>query len=131
MGPMGPMGPMMGGGPWAGGMMGWPALALVGLLMVALGLVVLAAVPRGVGGRERQGRLHSPEAILRERYATGELTHRQHREALVDLLKDRYVRGEIELDEYEARLGLLLGEPVERTNRQGAKIAKEDVRNGA
>lgn len=102
---MGPMGPMMGGVTCGAA---WFFLVLVVLVVVVL--AVVAGLGRGGRTEERQ-RPRSPEAILRERYARGELTPRQYREALVEVLKDRYVRDELTLDEYEARLQRLLEEP--------------------
>lgn len=58
-----------------------------------------------------QGPYHgtTPDEILRERFARGEVTRDQYREATVDLLKDRYVRGELTLEEYEARVNVVMG----------------------
>ncbi|MCL5264720.1 MAG: hypothetical protein M1343_05950 [Chloroflexi bacterium] len=52
----------------------------------------------------------------------GEISRQQYLDALINILKDRCVRGEIELDEYERRLGFLLEEPVkERQRRLGGE----------
>lgn len=102
---MGPMGPMMGGGTWGAA---WFFLVLMVLIVVVL--AVVAGEVRG-GRTEDRRRPPSPEAILRERYARGELTPRQYREALVDVLKDRYVRDELTLEAYEANLERLMAEP--------------------
>ncbi len=56
----------------------------------------------------------TPEEILRERFARGEMTRDQYREATVDMLKDRYVRGELTLEEYEARVNVVMGVGRER-----------------
>ncbi len=58
-----------------------------------------------------QGAYHAttPEEILRERFARGEVTRDQYRESVVDMLKDRYVRGELTLEEYEARVNVVMG----------------------
>ena len=61
----------------------------------------------GAAGERRPS---SPEAVLRDRFARGELTRRAYREALLEGLKDRYVRGELDLEEYETRLGCLFGD---------------------
>lgn len=99
------MGPMMGG--WSGGGGGFgPALVVV--LVLALGLIALA-VWRGGGTPAAPRRPRSPEEVLRDRYAKGEISRGQYLEALTDILKDRYVRGEIELEDFEARLDRLLG----------------------
>ncbi len=45
----------------------------------------------------------SPAEILRGRYARGEISRDQYREALLDVLKDMCVRGEITVDEFDAR----------------------------
>lgn len=116
---MGPMGPMM-GGPWGGGTTAW--LVLVVLLVLALGLVAL--VVWDVRGERRWPR--SPDEILRERYARGELGRQEYLDALADVLKDRYIRGELTSDEYETRLGLLLREPA-REMRQGLEQQERPV----
>lgn len=108
MGPMGPMGPMSGG--WGSNTAAWLVLGVAVLAVLAIGIVVLAG--RGVEDRVQSRRPTPPEELLRERYARGELGRQQYLDALVDVLKDRYVRGELTLDEYEARLGLLLGSPL-------------------
>lgn len=107
MGPMGPMGPMM-GGPWGSGTAGWPVLALMVVLVLALGLIALAVL--GIGVQRRRPR--SPEEILRERYTRGEISRQEYLDALADVLKDRYIRSELTFDEYEERLGLLLEAPL-------------------
>ena len=112
MGPMGGMGGMMSG--WnsvSGPAPGWPGalpLLLVLLMLGCAGALLATGVWRsGLGAGN--GQAHSPEETLRLRYASGEFTAPQYREALVEILKDRYVRDELALDEYEARLALLLG----------------------
>lgn len=115
MGPMGPMGPMMGGGTWGAA---WFLLVLVVLLVVAL--ATIAGFAWGGGRVENRRRPRTPEAMLRERYARGELTQQQFQEALVDLLKDRYVRGELTVEAYETRLQRLLEEPRASVPEGGA-----------
>ncbi len=95
----------------------WGVLGLLGLLL-ALGLVAFGVWRRDAGAPARP--LRSPEERLRERYAAGALTRPQYQEALVDLLKDRYVRGELDVDEYEARLEhLLAAAPMPLQPREG------------
>lgn len=53
----------------------------------------------------------SPEAVLRHRYAAGELTEREFRTRLVDLLKEQYVRRQIDTWEFEERLERILRNP--------------------
>ena len=65
----------------------------------------------------RAGLPHSPEALVRARFARGELPREQYLRVREDLLKDRYVRGEFDLDEYEAQLDALLREPGVRVTR--------------
>ena len=111
---VGPMGPMMGG--WWD-TPGWLVLALlVVLFALVLGAVTFAAL--ATRGRPEPRRPPSPDEILRERYARGEIGRQQYLAALEDTLKDRYVRGELTLDEYEARLDLLLGSPLARSRQE-------------
>ncbi len=110
---MGPMGPMMGGS-W--GTPGWLFLALpVVLFVVVLGAVTFVVLT--TRGKSERRQPASPEEILRERYARGEISRQQYLESLEDSLKDGYVRGELTLDEYEARLALLLGSPLARSRQ--------------
>ncbi|MBI3979674.1 MAG: SHOCT domain-containing protein [Chloroflexi bacterium] len=122
---MGPMGPMMGGGPWGSGVLSWPGQMLLVLFILALGLVALALWRRD--GRVRRRPL-LPEEMLRERYAAGEITRQQYQEALVDVLKGRYVLGELDLAEYELRLGRLLGE--ERPLEGGKRVLDGPLATG-
>ena len=94
----------------------WSILALVLLLVLAVGIVALV-IWRG-GGATSGHQSRRPEDVLRERYARGELGRRQYLDALIDILKDRCIRGEIELDEYERRLGFLLDEPLKERRRE-------------
>jgi uncharacterized membrane protein len=113
---------LVGTGGVGGAGLGLPVL--LGLLTGGLlGLLVLKLAPdcgaeadrgrTGAGGPPPQ----SAAALLRERYARGELAREQYMTMLEDLLKDRYVRGELDLDEYEARLDELLRERAARTLR--------------
>jgi uncharacterized membrane protein len=132
------------GDPWCDGAGACLVLGLGALLLVSAGWVsgaVLALAALGVltgglvgliafklsperdtetdGGRHwSEGRAsRSPEALLRERYASGELSRERYLTILEDLLKDRYVRGEFDLDEYKAHLDELLREPGARVPR--------------
>lgn len=112
MGPMGPMGQGMQGmstwmGGWGAAMMGFaPLLAIVLLLAIA---AVLVAVIRLRVSEGPQTARRSPEEVLRERYAGGEIGWNEFRAGLLNLLRSRYIRGELTTDEYEARVEHLLG----------------------
>ncbi|MBI2953404.1 MAG: hypothetical protein HYY30_03760 [Chloroflexi bacterium] len=86
------------------------------LIVLTVGIVALV-IWRG-GGATSWQRSRRPEDILRERYAKGELGRQQYLDALIDILKDRCIRGEIELDEYERRIDLLLEEPLKQRRRE-------------
>lgn len=108
------------GDAWAAGWL-LPLLVLfVGLLLGVAAVAVARPGLPSLGGSGPAPRPMGPEALLRERYARGELTRAQYREALVDVLKDRYVRGELELEAYEAQLARLLEEPPARRGREAA-----------
>lgn len=104
------MGPMVGGMPWAAGGVGAWWLAVLLLLVLLLGLVALRVWARR--GAEDGRRPGTAEQLLHERYARGELTRRQYREGLIDVLKGRYVRDEMDVVEYEDRLRAFLREPA-------------------
>ena len=81
-----------------------------------LGALVQISRDRDIGdGRRGYDRWSE---LLRERYAAGDLSRDQYLESLVDILKDRYVRGEIDVDDYEARLDLLLQDPYLKWRRK-------------
>ena len=107
------MGPMMGGG------MLWFLIVVVLVLLLVLGLIALGVL--GVGGALGRRRPSSPEDILRERYARGEIGHQAYQDALGDVLKDRYMRGELTSEEYEGRVAVLLGRPGERPAESGER----------
>jgi uncharacterized membrane protein len=67
-------------------------------------------------GREREDRPQADPAqeTLRLRFARGEITRQQYEEALVELLKERYVRDERDMSEFEDRLRGVLAEPRSR-----------------
>jgi len=50
----------------------------------------------------------SPAEVLRRRYIAGELTNEQFQSQMIDLLKGRFERGELDLHEYEYELGRFL-----------------------
>ena len=67
----------------------------------------------GQRGRSSQAgaidaRAFTPETLLRRRYIAGELTYEQFRSGMIDLLKERFARGQLALSEYEAELDKLL-----------------------
>ena len=108
-----------------------PLLALgIVLLMLAAGLspagwLVLVVVLVGSGlaaaglvrWRRTRRRLSSlsPDQRLRLRFASGEIGRQDYEDALVKGLQDRYVRGDIDLGEFNARLTRLLAEPRARS----------------
>ena len=51
------------------------------------------------------------ERLLRGHYAAGVISRQQYQDALLDMLKDRYVRGALRLEEYEARVARLFAPP--------------------
>ena len=90
-----------------GGMLFWFLIAIVLVLLLVLGLFALGVL--GVGGALGRRRPASPEDVLRDRYARGEIGRQAYLDALGDVLKDRYVRGELTSEEYEDRVAVLLG----------------------
>ena len=90
---------------------GWLGLAI---LLVGGGLAVAGSVRRR-RTRRRPGSL-SPDQWLRLRFANGEIGRQEYQDALVTGLQDRYVRGDIDLDEFDARLTRLLAEPRARSS---------------
>ncbi len=97
-----------GGSAWAGATVLGLGLLLAILIGLVLGLIASNLGPSG--GPEAERRPRSPQQTLEERFAQGKLTRQAYRAALVDILKGRYVRGELDLDEYQAQLDLLLDE---------------------
>ncbi len=85
-------------------------------LVVLIVLAVRAAGPLLAGAGWTSAlpprRQRTPEELVRDRYARGELGWPEYQEVLVSLLKDRYVRGELELSQYEERVSRLLDESV-------------------
>ena len=102
------MGPMMGG--WSAGGLGavWLGPLLVVLVLAAVVLLASRGWPTALPSRRQR----TPEELVRERYARGEIGWPEYREVLVNLLKDRYTRGELELAEYEERVARLLEDGV-------------------
>lgn len=84
----------------------WIGLAFA--LLVVLGGVVLLA---RAGHASIGARAASPEQALRVRFARGEITRKQYQDALVKLFQDRYVRGDLDLAAYEARVSQVLVGP--------------------
>ena len=103
------------------------ALGIVVLMLVAgrspvgwLGLVLLIGGGLTAAGsvqrrrtRRQPGSL-SPDQRLRVRFASGEIGRQEYEDALVKALQDRYVRGDIDLGEFDARLTRLLADPRAR-----------------
>jgi uncharacterized membrane protein len=100
------MGPMMDGWP------GWNGTFAVWLIpFLAVLIVALFAVTRAVRrsrGNQTSLRRGTPMETVGERYALGEVTRQQYQEALEEELKDRYVRDEINLEEFEKRIDRLV-----------------------
>lgn len=115
------MGPALGCG---NGTTAW--LVLGALLLLLPGLTALAVW--GARGVIIPHRPRSPDEALRERFALGAISRQQYRQALVDILKDRYIRGELDLDEYETRLDLLLREPVQGWRQEQEQAAQPGSR---
>jgi uncharacterized membrane protein len=130
---MGPMGSMMGGWPGSGAAAtDW----LTPLVLVLLVLVVasVALVAWQSGGPRANRRSRQPEEILQERFARGELTRQQYQEGLVDLLRGRYVRGEIDVEAYETRVERLFGVAHPGSDRiaggSGHPVSNGETANG-
>lgn len=127
---MGPIWPVAGG--WASGDSSGLWILVLFLVAVALLVRILPALThlggeRGDAPVGRQGR-GTPEGLLGERYARGEIGWPEYREGLVSLLKERYVRGELEVGEYEGSLARLLEEPpIQRESARPAPRAPEVV----
>jgi hypothetical protein len=104
--------------PLIGGSSGGDGATLgLGLLLAALIGAVLGLIARAFWRDDPPAlpdQPRSPQAILDQRLATSELTPQQYHEALLDLLKGRFVRGEMELAEYELRVKHLLSNPRSR-----------------
>ncbi len=83
------------------------------MLLMTVGIGLLAVLDF-LRFRQNRAGAERPELaaseLLRQRYARGELTRKEYRGSLVDMLADRYAQGEIDLGEYEARLAHLVGE---------------------
>ncbi len=97
----------------------YPSEWLLAVLAVPLVLILVIVTLVVLGSRATRSprRPLSPEEILRERYARGEISRQQYLDTLVDILKDRCARGELELDDYERRLDLLVQEPTRERRR--------------
>jgi hypothetical protein len=98
--------------------------AIVVASMMGLAVVGAAHVARRFGGRPpRRQRGHralpavesAPELpidTLRRRYAAGEIGQTEFRRGLVELLKARYVRGDLTMAEFESRVRHVLLDPA-------------------
>lgn len=64
---------------------------------------------RRASGRSPLPLSGTPEEILRQRFAQGELSRDAYRDSIIEVLKDRYVSGELTLEEYESRVGTMIG----------------------
>jgi len=113
---------------------GWTPMMLFPMVMALVMLVAVVVAIRtlrsssgswaagGHGGRRRgpgghqhgidQSAVDDPQAVLRLRYARGEVTRAEYEElrdeSLVDLLKARVARGDLSLDQYESELNRVL-----------------------
>jgi uncharacterized membrane protein len=61
---------------------------------------------------QRRVAVETPVDALRRRYAAGEIGQAAFRRGLVDLLKERYVRGDLTLDEFESRVRHVYQDPA-------------------
>jgi uncharacterized membrane protein len=92
-------------------------MALVMMVMMGIFLMVSRVhswmPPAWSNGRKREDRSPADQAreTLRLRFARGDITRQQYEEALVELLKERYVRDELDMSEFEDRLSGVLAEP--------------------
>jgi hypothetical protein len=77
--------------------------------------------PRRVLGKARGGRkgrpaftVETPVDALRRRYAAGEIGQTEFRRGLIELVKERYVSGDLTIDEYESRVRHIMQDPALR-----------------
>ncbi len=68
----------------------------------------------GTQSSRKRFTVETPVDALRRRYAAGEIGQTQFRRALVELVKERYVRGDLTLDEYESRVRHIYLDPALR-----------------
>jgi len=101
--------------------LGFAVAALVGLAPVLILIVSL----RETGSRH-PAQHRCLVDILRERYARGELTTGEYFQRRIELLNDCYARGELKLNEYQARLDQIL--PETRGESTSATGTREQAR---
>lgn len=87
----------------------FPIIGLGFMLLVVMLVIrpVATAIAKSIRGADNDvdpaKECRSPAEILRQRYALGEISQEQYRKALMDILKDMCVRGEITMDEFDSR----------------------------
>jgi len=81
----------------------WILSVLIAPVLMVAGVVLLLRRSRSAPTTV----IRSPEEELRVRYARGEMGRQQYQDAMVEILKDRYVRGIMDLREYERRVSRL------------------------
>ncbi len=91
---------------------GMAAIWLIILIVFAVRAIAPMIASSGSPSALPQGQQRTPEELVRERYARGEIGWPEYQEVLVSLLKDRYVQGELELAEYEEHVSRLLDDAV-------------------
>jgi len=115
---------------WVFPIIGLGFTLLVVMLVIRPVALAIAKSIRGNGNDVQSAEEHrSPADILRQRYALGEISQEQYREALMDILKDMCVRGEITVDEFDSRAERLYSlEPShlhEEWNRGGSSDSQQ------
>ena len=75
--------------------------------------------PRALpSARKRKAReaftVETPVDALRRRFAAGEIGQTEFRRGLMELVKERYVRGDLTIDEYESRVRHIMQDPALR-----------------
>jgi hypothetical protein len=71
--------------------------------------------PGGIPAGRQRFTVETPVDALRRRYAAGEIGQSEFKRGLVELVKERYVRGDLTLDEYEARVRHIYQDPALRS----------------
>lgn len=92
------------------GLANGPTLAFGLLFAVTVGVIaglLILIVTDHYHAEAPQTRTRSPERLLDERFARGELTRQEHLELSREILTGRFIRGELELGDYEDRLNRL------------------------
>ncbi len=90
---------------WGGPGAWWPLMMVMPLVMVSIGVVMMLVVTRGRSGR-RDGWLSSLGGHRALAEPTPELP--QPREDPLAILRERWARGEIDMEEFERRLDQLV-----------------------